>query len=134
MIVMLSEKLKDEGADLMLENVYEQTPDDILVLLQSLESMCVGFCLDTGHQAVFGQVSLGEWVDTLGPYLGEVHLHDNHHLKDEHLALGQGSIDFKGLFGRLKNLSQKPPVVTLEPHYEEHLWPSLRYLAKIWPW
>jgi len=130
----LGEKLKNEGAALMLENVYEKTPDDILVLLQSLEPTGTGFCLDTGHQAVFGQVSLHQWVDTLGPYLGEVHLHDNNQLKDEHLALGEGSIDFQDIFVRLKNLSQRPPVVTLEPHYEEHLWPSLRYLARIWPW
>ena len=33
-----------------------------------------------------------------------------------------------------KNLSLKQPVITLEPHHEDHLWPSLEYLEKIWPW
>jgi hypothetical protein len=25
-------------------------------------------------------------------------------------------------------------MITLEPHREEDLWPSLEYLAKLWPW
>ncbi|MFZ0611664.1 MAG: sugar phosphate isomerase/epimerase, partial [Desulfobacterales bacterium] len=94
----------------------------------------VGFCLDTGHQAAFGQASLVKWLDALGPHIGQVHLHDNHGLRDEHLALGRGKIDFPYLFRRLKTLCDTPPVITLEPHTEEALDPSLDYLAALWPW
>jgi hypothetical protein len=38
------------------------------------------------------------------------------------------------LFNKLKTMRKKPPIITLEPHEEEHLWPSLEYLEKIWPW
>ena len=55
-------------------------------------------------------------------------------LGDEHLALGRGIVDFASLFSSLRRLGGVPPVVTLEPHTEADLWPSLAYLAHIWPW
>jgi len=34
----------------------------------------------------------------------------------------------------LKLNINSPPIITLEPHQEEDLGPSLEYLARIWPW
>jgi sugar phosphate isomerase/epimerase len=70
----------------------------------------------------------------LGPYIGQLHLHDNHGSHDEHLPLGSGKIDFYQLFTYLKSNEIPQPIITLEPHQEEDLWPSLDYLAKVWPW
>ena len=130
----LGQGVRDAGALLMLENVYEQSPDDIRVLFENLGSQGVGFCLDTGHQAVFSQAPLGKWVESLGPYIGQLHLHDNAGIRDEHLALGQGRVDFQALFAQLIAEMKEPPIITLEPHKEEDLWPGLEYLEKIWPW
>jgi sugar phosphate isomerase/epimerase len=130
----LAQRLNGHGCRLMLENVYEGGPEELLPLFEHLTSQAVGFCLDTGHQAAFGQAPLGAWLDTLGRYLGQVHLHDNHGQRDDHLALGQGTIDFAFLFRRLKDLRDTPPVITLEPHTAEALDPSLTYLQAIWPW
>jgi len=130
----LAQRLNLLGCRLMLENVYESGPAELLPLFENLKPHGVGFCLDTGHQAAFGQAPLSEWLDILGRHLGQVHLHDNHGLRDDHLALGQGTIDFQYLLTRLKDLSDTPPVVTLEPHTEEDLDPSLAHLTAIWPW
>jgi sugar phosphate isomerase/epimerase len=130
----LGEQVRREGASLMLENVYEHNPEDIRILFENLRDHGVGFCLDTGHQAAFGRCSLEHWVETLGPYLGQLHVHDNSGGKDEHLALGRGRIDFRMLFKRLGDMRKGPPTITLEPHHEADLWPSLEYLEKIWPW
>lgn len=130
----LAESLSVEGVALMLENVYEHGPDQIRFLFEHLQSQGVGFCLDTGHQAAFGRTPLGTWVDVLGKYIGQLHLHDNNGKRDEHQALGQGSIDFEALFKRLVTIRKSPPVITLEPHIEAHLWPSIEYLENIWPW
>lgn len=130
----LASRVRDEGSVLMLENVYEESPDDIRFLFENLQVHSVGFCLDTGHQAVFGHAPLGAWVESLGKHIGQLHLHDNMGRRDEHQALGRGLIDFKMLFNKLKTMRKKPPIITLEPHEEEHLWPSLEYLEKIWPW
>jgi sugar phosphate isomerase/epimerase len=131
----LGEGIRDAGALLMLENVYEQDPDDIRVLFENLRAQRVGFCLDTGHHAVFSRASLEMWVKSLGPYLGQIHLHDNSGIRDDHLGLGEGgSVDFEALFRQLIASREEPPVVTFEPHKEEDLWPSVEYLEKIWPW
>jgi sugar phosphate isomerase/epimerase len=130
----LAEALLTAGSRLMLENVYEWGPGDIRVFFEKLRDQRVGFCLDTGHQSAFSRSSLTEWLDGLGLFLGQLHLHDNHGRKDDHIALGRGCIDFQSLFNRLKRLNPPPPVMTLEPHEEDALQPSLAYLARIWPW
>lgn len=130
----LAESLRVEGVALMLENVYEHGPDQIRFLFENLQAQGVGFCLDTGHQAAFGRTPLETWVDVLGKYIGQLHLHDNNGKRDEHQALGRGIIDFEALFKRLVAIRKSPPVITLEPHSEANLWPSVEYLEKIWPW
>ncbi|MGD8970008.1 MAG: sugar phosphate isomerase/epimerase family protein [Desulfobacterales bacterium] len=130
----LAQRLKLLGCRLMLENVYENGPEELLPLFEDLAPQGVGFCLDTGHQSAFSRSSLGTWLDVLGPFLGQLHLHDNHGRRDDHLAMGQGTIDFQYLFKRLKDLNDSPPVITLEPHTKEALDPSLAHLKAIWPW
>lgn len=123
-----------EGARLMLENVYEDGPDDLVTLFERLKPYQVGFCLDTGHLSAYGQSPLKNWVKSLESYLGQVHLHDNNGKNDDHLALGQGRIDFKWLLTYLGSRTTPAPIITLEPHKEEDLQPSLDYLQSLWPW
>lgn len=130
----LGGSIKAAGGRLMLENVFEEEPEDIQVLFENLVEQDVGFCLDTGHQAAFSRASLTTWLNSLGRYLGQLHLHDNRGWQDEHMALGWGRIDFETFFKQLKSMMKAPPVITLEPHEEESLEPSLAYLEKIWPW
>jgi sugar phosphate isomerase/epimerase len=130
----LGEQLKNSGCQLMIENVYEYSPNDMRIVFERLQDHNVGFCLDTGHQAAFSQTPLDGWLDSLGPYLGQLHLHDNRGSWDEHLAIGLGSIDFEAFLSNLKTLRPDPPIITLEPHSEEDLWPGLDYLEQIWPW
>jgi sugar phosphate isomerase/epimerase len=130
----LLERLRVEGVPLMLENVYEHNPDEIRILLENLGKQGAGFCLDPGHLAVFGRASLDAWVESLGPYLRQLNLHDNRGRQDEHLALGRGRINYGKFFNKLAAIRNEPPIITLEPHKEEALWPSVEYLEKIWPW
>lgn len=130
----LALEMQRNGTRLMLENVYEQTPSEMLSLLENLAGCGVGFCLDIGHQAVFSSTPLKQWVKRLAPYLEQLHLHDNMGTRDDHWALGRGNIDIHGLFRDLISARVRPTAVTLEPHREEDLWPSLEYLAPIWPW
>jgi sugar phosphate isomerase/epimerase len=126
--------INNKGSRLMLENVYEKHPNDIRVVLEPLKNFGVGFCLDCGHMSAFGDANIKDWLDSLGSYIAQLHLHDNHGSKDEHLAIGSGSIDFRFLFNYLKLNNNSLPIITLEPHQEKDLWPSLAYLTKIWPW
>ncbi len=130
----LAAAMQREGTCLMLENVYEKGPSEILPLIENLKSFGVGFCLDIGHQAVFGTASLRRWVQSMSPHLQQLHLHDNNGQRDDHWALGLGNINIEQLFSDLDSLKIRPLAVTLEPHREEDLSPSLEYLAPIWPW
>ncbi|NNL75070.1 MAG: sugar phosphate isomerase/epimerase [Desulfobacterales bacterium] len=130
----LANRLNEQGTKLMLENVYEDSPEDIRIIFERLRQQHVGFCLDSGHLSAFGEAPLKLWLNSLGPYIGQLHLHDNHGRIDEHLAMGLGTIDFDLLFNYLKTNGKSPPIITLEPHREPDLWPSLEYLARVWPW
>ncbi len=61
-------------------------------------------------------------------------LHDNNGKYDDHLAMGKGKINFEAFFKALKTIKKAPPVITLEPHKDGALWPSLEFLEKVWPW
>lgn len=122
-------EVKKAGGLLVLENVYEKNPDEILMILDRLDPETVGFCLDTGHQSAFGNVSFEEWIGKTGSYIRQIHLHDNRGDRDDHLPLGKGSIDFAPLWDYLQGDNSRNIVITLEPHKEEDLWPSVEYLA-----
>jgi sugar phosphate isomerase/epimerase len=125
----LVKEAEDLGLTLAVENVYEETPEPILTLLDRIESLHFRFCLDTGHHHIFSKVLLSTWVETLGKYLYEIHLHDNHRELDEHLPIGEGSFDFDQLFTLLSQY-QLNPIYTLEPHQEDHLWRGLQAVRK----
>jgi sugar phosphate isomerase/epimerase len=130
----MADRLAEHGTRLMLENVYEDGPQDIQFLFKNLKNRKVGFCLDTGHASAFSHSRIEVWLQILGPCLGQLHLHDNQGNWDEHLAIGSGKIDFDILFDYFKRKKNTPPIVTLETHKEEALWPSLEYLRGAWPW
>jgi sugar phosphate isomerase/epimerase len=125
----LGRELHDRGARLMLENVYESDPADIVMIFQQLDKTRVGYCLDVGHQSVFGKIPLKKWLAQVGGYIGHIHLHDNAGDRDSHLGMGKGNIDFDVLFEFLKPLA-KLPVITLEPHEADDLLTSLAYLEQ----
>ncbi|MCP4352852.1 MAG: sugar phosphate isomerase/epimerase [Desulfobacterales bacterium] len=128
----LGADLKDKGCGLVLENTYEHGPEDIAVLFENLRDQDVGFCLDIGHQNVFSRTSSEKWLESLGTYTRHIHLHDNLGSHDDHLGLGKGSIDFQPVFNFLKQKQKKQPTITIEPHKESDLWPSIEYLEKAW--
>jgi sugar phosphate isomerase/epimerase len=131
----LGRRIQDEGSRLVLENVYERSPAELHVLYERLQSYPVGFCLDTGHQFAYSCTPIEQWVESMYPYLEQVHLHDNNGDKDNHLALGKGKIDFDLLFTLLKQLNSKqPPLITLEIRTENDLQSSLSFLQERWPW
>ena len=115
---------------LLLENVWEYDPELHRELFAALESPYFRFCLDVGHQHSFSQTPLLEWVEALGDFLAELHAHDNCGHRDEHLPVGRGTIDFDSLFTVLRARAITP-LITLEPHREEHLAESLAGLVKV---
>ncbi len=117
----------------MLENVYETEPELLLEVVNRVGAANLWVCLDVGHLYAFGGGDLSRWLNTLAPVIGQLHLHDNHGDADAHLALGAGSIPLPEILNFLAP-RQPRPLITLEPHHEGSLQPSLDFLAQIWPW
>ena len=118
---------------LMLENTYEKSPEQHRRMLSALDSPLARFCLDVGHILAFAGNSWQDWLPELSPWLGQLHLHDNHGGIDEHLAVGQGLFDFRNLFCYLQENKLKP-LITLEPHHELGLEESLPALDQLADW
>ena len=72
----------------------------------------VGITLDVGHAVIAGHDPL-DFVRLLFDDLFHIHLHDNHGETDEHLPLGQGTIDYVGIVQTLKQLNYQG-AITLE--------------------
>jgi sugar phosphate isomerase/epimerase len=116
-----------------LENVYETETTLIRRLFSRWQEANIRLCLDVGHLQAFGGGDFTTWLTEVGDLVGQLHLHDNHGQHDEHLALGQGTIPLPEVLAYFARRGV-PPLVTLEPHQENSVTPSLQYLATIWPW
>jgi len=107
-----------------LENIYEEIPDTLVRLLDEIDSPWLGHCFDVGHSHVFGKVTITSWFKSLGHKMIHAHLHDNHGKADEHLPVGEGTIDFSTLF-RLFAALPNPLTLTLEAHDPESVLKSI---------
>jgi sugar phosphate isomerase/epimerase len=117
----------------MLENVHETEPELFLEVLGRVGAANLQVCFDLGHLLAFSTGDFPRWLETLAPVIGQLHLHDNHGDHDSHLALGAGQVPLRETLDYLAHRGRRP-LITLEPHQEGSLEPSLDYLADIWPW
>jgi sugar phosphate isomerase/epimerase len=92
-----------ENLRLHLENVMDENPDLLLEIIDRCGRPNLDLALDIGHVNVYSQASLAEWINTAGPRIGYVHLHDNAGQEDNHLALGDGNIDLPAALEALKS-------------------------------
>jgi len=107
--------LPSVSCPICIENVYEGDPMILRRLIDGINSPMVGFCFDTGHYNIFSRSSLESWIETMGPCLKQLHIHDNWGENDQHLPPGEGSFPFEEL-GSLLSKKNITPIVTLETH------------------
>lgn len=117
------------GVVIAIEHVFEKEPSTLKALLEKISSPNVGACVDTGHIHAFSGSDMEAWLSALGPWVKEVHLHDNSGEHDEHLPLGEGIIDFQRFFTLLKKYASEP-VYTIEPHGEEMVKRGIKAVKK----
>jgi len=101
-----------------LENMFPRymlgvQPADLEEIFTSFPSLKL--TLDTGHAHIDdrGEGRMLQLVERFGSRIGHLHFSDNHGRRDEHLAVGQGTVDFAGLVRRLQALGYDD-TITLE--------------------
>lgn len=128
-IAHLARKAQALGVTLCLEN-DPKLPGTYLWDLGRfrafLEELHIPGTLDLGHAwTAHGAEALSHLVE-LGPHLRVVHLHDNRGELDEHLALGEGTIDLAGALPLLR-----VPTMVIEAKTPEGIHQSLTVLARL---
>ena len=64
-----------------------------------LEGTDLGVCFDIGHANTAGQIDA--MIDKFGDRIMNIHIHDNNGKMDEHLTIGDGSIDFSDVLSKV---------------------------------
>jgi sugar phosphate isomerase/epimerase len=118
------------GLRVAVENVFDEEPEALQMLIEKIDNPDFGFCFDTGHFNLFSKVTMEQWFESLGRRLVEVHVHDNDGKADSHWALGRGNIDFEKFFGLL-NAHAPAPVLTIEVHDKDGIETSLAQVKRL---
>lgn len=116
------------GVRILLENLQNDvaTPEHLLEILKVGHFNNVGVCLDVGHAhlaAPADNKGIDEAFEMLAPRVAQLHLHDNHGQKDDHLWPGSGAIDWNNLSHRIATLPANTPGI-LEISYEIEVTPE----------
>lgn len=111
---------EDKDVILCLENHYPYEyggrnelggdPNDFLAFFAQVDSPNIRFCLDYGHSNMADNTD--DFIDRLHPYLAYTHIADNLGEHDDHLAFGQGTVDWdQALTKTLKTGFRGPYVI-----------------------
>jgi sugar phosphate isomerase/epimerase len=73
-----------------------QTPEELLALLDGTD---LSICFDIGHANTVGKID--ECIELFGDRIANVHIHDNLGKNDDHLTIGDGTIDFISVLSKL---------------------------------
>ncbi|MFH1106176.1 MAG: sugar phosphate isomerase/epimerase family protein [Candidatus Aenigmatarchaeota archaeon] len=91
-----------KGVLLVLENTPNNSLEEFKYVVKNTE-VAVNF--DVGH--AFIQGGMGEvkrYIKTFGKKIRHLHFHDNGGMRDEHLGIGFGKIDFKAVAKEIKEI------------------------------
>lgn len=101
---------KDDSIIMMVENQCEEDSEVLKMEIDSVNDPRLKVCLDIGHANANSNMSVENWIITLGDRIGYLHLHNNHgkqggrpsYMNDEHLGLDDGTIDVAEVFSLLE--------------------------------
>lgn len=98
--------------NIFIENSPDIDPGPLKVLMETVRNPRIGVCLDIGH-ANYSGTPVREWFDRLGDHIGYLHLSDNNGTFDDHLTLGEGTVDWEEVDRLWQGLNRTTPL-TLE--------------------
>jgi len=106
-----SEILKKYHATVLLENLWEPTPEMFRKLLDQVGSPRLKICFDTGHANIFSKVPFKDWFDMLNQDIPYVHINDNKGEVDNELVPGDGTINWRDFTNIVEEYQINPEIV-----------------------
>jgi sugar phosphate isomerase/epimerase len=113
------------GVRILIENLQNEitTPEHILEILRVGHFDRVGVGLDLGHAHLArpeNNIGINEAFELLKPRIAQLHLHDNHGTKDDHLWPGSATIDWQNVARLVATLPANiPGIVEIAHDLEE---------------
>ncbi|MBW2038915.1 MAG: sugar phosphate isomerase/epimerase [Deltaproteobacteria bacterium] len=104
-------------------------PQEHLYILKRLGSPHLGALLDLGHAHTWG-LDLREYIRSLAEYILLFHLHDNRGGVDEHLPLGKGNLDLRGVGEQIQRLGKRLPLI-LSMRRKGDIEESIKFLERM---
>lgn len=115
--------------EIYLENMFDTDPD---ILAAISERLCIyenyGVCFDYAHASI-SSTPMKTWIEVLAPYIKHIHINDNNLKRDQHLALGDGKIDWQQFMEYRKKYFDACSLV-IETTLPENQRRSLKYLEQ----
>jgi sugar phosphate isomerase/epimerase len=102
---------KPLGVTVLVENINNEVtePSRLQEILKTAHFDDIGFCFDIGH-AHFGE-GVRASFNTMQDRIRSTHLHDNHGERDEHLWIGEGTIDWNEAMGLIRTAPHTPALL-----------------------
>lgn len=109
------DEVKDYKGKILIENIFEDDPNIIKELVDTINLPNVKICLDIGHAILESNISLEDWIKVLNKRIEYIHLHWNHGIYDQHNRPSNANIVY------IKKLLDKydlNPIIALEYNVE----------------
>lgn len=126
-------EIAEFASDLGVNTVFENMPNikgftynKLEDLNQFLTDNDIGMCLDTGHANTMNYSPEDMYI----PIVKHIHLNDNFSQNDDHLALGEGNIDFKSIIQNYES-NNYDGIYVIEVNNKESILKSLKYLKAL---
>lgn len=103
-----------ENFRLYIENVMDDKPYLLLDLVKGIDDPRVRICLDVGHVNAISEIPVGEWIETLGPWISHFHLHNNDGRHDLHAPLLEGTLDMPQVLQQIDAYCAEDATLTVE--------------------
>lgn len=109
----ISTRCRELAMGLVLENMLPHLAIgqscDVSAIIEALNPIEVGACLDTGHAYIGGNL-IGDLFE-MANHLLVVHANDNMGRRDDHFPPGRGKIYWKEVFAALRSVRYKGPLI-----------------------
>lgn len=106
-----SEAISKFNITILIENLWEPSPEIFCRLLDKVNSDNLKICFDTGHANIFSKVPMEKWFSELGCNIPYMHINDNMGDSDNELIPGEGNIKWKVFSEKLGKYQMSPNIV-----------------------
>jgi len=76
-------------------------PENTKAMIDAIDRKNLGVTLDIGHAHILGADGISDFIAAINDKIFLLHVHDNDGSRDQHRAIGNGTIDFKRAIGLL---------------------------------